>query len=193
MPERLPDEQIIAEYGEKSNKMKRALRSGSANPGETRDFINYILDKWDRKTFDISKPADVEKQVRKYFKNAADRDMKPTFMGVCNWLGITKADFNNWLRGNAPTPQHREIAQKAMGVIEEFWEISIVNGKMPTDIGKFLGERMFGYTAVSEVIITPNSPLDTKKDEEELRKIYSQNVVKEIDEESVIVSDTSEE
>ena len=186
-------EEELAEYAALSPKARKAARAGGgAKPGDAKSYLDFILEKWDKIPVDIKDPQKVERGLKKYFTNAAARDMKPTFMGMCNTLGITKATFHDWLRGKNCSKEHMEVAQKAKGVLEEFWEMSVINGKIPTDIGKFLGERQFGYTSVSEVILTPNNPLDPQKDEKELRKIYNQNVVSELDEESVVVRNAEE-
>ena len=186
-------EKELAEIGAKSAKTRKAMRaSGGASAGDAKAYLNYILDKWDKPPVDIKNPQKVERRIKKYFTDAAENDMKPTLMGVCNSLPITKATFHEWLRGKNCMKEHTEIAQKAMSVLEEFWEISYSNGKIPSDTGKFFGERLFGYTSVSEVILTPNNPLDPQKTEKELLDIYGKNVVSELDEDSVFVRTTDE-
>lgn len=172
----LSDEEVRRIGAESPKTRNRTLIKG-AKAGESQSYMELILAKWDKDGVNISDTRAVKRRIKAYFASIHEADVKPTLMGVCNSLGITKTTFQEWLRGKNCTKEHRDIAQKAMGVLEEFWEMSIVNGKISADVGKFLGERQFGYTPVSEIIITPNNPLDANKTEDELKRLYGDNDV----------------
>ena len=67
--------------------------------------------------------------------------------------------------------------------MEEMMEDYMLNGKINPVSGIFLMKNNFGYTDKSEVVLTPNSPLEEDVPLEVLQQKYIDNIAEYEDEE----------
>jgi hypothetical protein len=98
--------------------------------------------------------------------------MKPTVMGLCNALGISRDTFNSWCRGDTRNDSHSDTIKKAKNFLEEMMESYMLNGKINPVSGIFLLKNNFGYQDKTEMVVTPNNPLGNQTDPEELKRKY---------------------
>ena len=151
-------------------------------PGDNSRFLRHALASWDLPPIDISDPKQVEERIRWFFNHCREDDMKPTVMGLCNALGITRQTFFNWGIGetrNCKGSEYIDLVKKARGTLEELWEDYMLGGKINPVSGIFLGKNHFGYTDKKEVVLTPNNPLGEAEDTKELEDKYINSVADE--------------
>ena len=143
-----------------------------AEPGDNSRYIRQAMVSVDLPPIDISDPKQVENRILEYFAWCEANDTKPKVVGMANWLGVHRDTLNGWKNGSRRAGQgFSEIIQKYMGLLEELWETYMLEGKVNTVAGIFLGKIMFGYKEPTEVIVSTANPLgDTQKDPEQLEE-----------------------
>jgi hypothetical protein len=129
--------------------------------GDNSKYIRHALANLNMPPIDISDPVQVENRLNWYFNRCLEEDMKPTVMGFCNSLGISKQALNDWKNGTYRADSHQAIILKAYRLLEELWENYMLNGKINPVSGIFLGKVHWGYKDTQELIVTPNATIDS--------------------------------
>ena len=165
-------------------KSKRLTKDQYLHPqtkkGDNARFLRNALASYNLPVININDPKQVGERVQWYFENCLENDSKPGIAGLCNALGITRMTFFNWQSGRHNSKEHHAIAAKAKGIIEELYEQYMSNGKINPVSGIFLMKNNFeGYYDRQDVVLTPGNPLDPKKDESELKRLYTANDVED--------------
>lgn len=161
--------QITTKKSRKRNSDNRMIQ---AEPGEMSRFIRHSLWSYYEEPIDISDPKQVEQRINDYFQHCMEDDMKPTVMGICNSLGITRATFHEWCSGGRRADTHVDIIRKAKNFLEEMMESYMLNGKINPVTGIFLLKNNFGYQDKQEVVLKPSMDLGEETSPEELKHKY---------------------
>jgi len=127
----------------------------NTEPGDNSRFLRHALATLDMPPIDISDPKQVEERINWYFLHCVDNDMKPTVMGLCNSLGISRNTLRTWYNEDFRSKTHTPIVKRAYAALEELWEDYMLNGKINPMAGVFLGVNNFGYKDVKQVNVTP--------------------------------------
>lgn len=143
-------------------------------PGDNARYLRLAMASLNLPPIDISDPKQVEDRINQYFSFCIDNDRKPNMIGLANWLGIDRKTLNNWKNGSYRNETHFPVIKKALDILEELWMDYMLNGKANPASLIFIGKNLWQYKDVSDVVVTPNNPLDTD-DPEELRK-YIRNL-----------------
>lgn len=145
--------------------------------GDNSRYIRQALVSMDLPPIDISDPKQVEKRIREYFEYCAEQDIKPRVLGMANWLGVHRDTLAKWRTGVRRAGKgNDEVMQRAMGVMEELWESYMLDGKVNTVAGIFLGKVMFGYKEPTEVVISAANPLGDQQKAPEALEEYLNTV-----------------
>ena len=142
--------------------------------GDNSRYLRHAKAAWDLAPIDISDPKQVEDRLKWYFDHCADDDMKPTVNGMCNALGIHRDTLCDWKNGDNRAVTHQPIIQKAYRLLEEMWEMYMMNGKINPVSGIFLGKSMFGYQDKQEIVLTPKNPIDEYQDRKVIEAKYAE-------------------
>lgn len=140
-------------------------------PGDNARYLRHALVSLDLPPIDISDPKQVEQRIRDYFQYCIDNDRKPNMIGLANWIGVSRETVNTWKRGDYRAETHSDVIKKALDVLEELWMDYMLNGKANPASLIFLGKNLWQYKDQSDIIVTPNNPLDSA-DPESTRKKY---------------------
>lgn len=140
-------------------------------PGDNARYLRHALVSLDLPPIDISDPKQVESRIREYFNYCIDNDRKPNMIGLANWLGVSRDTLNSWKRGEYRTESHSALIKKALDVLEELWMDYMLNGKANPASLIFIGKNLWQYKDQTDVVVTPNNPLDDA-DTEAARKKY---------------------
>ena len=62
-------------------------------------------------------------------------------------------------------------------MLEEIWEMEMVEGKINPIVGIFLGKNHFGYADKQEFELSPKDPLGDRTDTKALEERYIESVV----------------
>lgn len=142
--------------------------------GDNSRYLRHAKAAWDLEPIDISDPKQVEDRLKWYFNHCADDDMKPTVNGMCNALGIHRDTLCDWKNGDNRAATHQPIIQKAYRLLEEMWEMYMMNGKINPVSGIFLGKSMFGYQDKQEIVLTPKNIMDDYQDRKVIEAKYAE-------------------
>lgn len=126
------------------------------DPGDNSKYVRHALTTLNMPPIDISDGKQVEERILWYFRHTMENDMKPTVMGLCNALGISRNTLRLWYHGEFRETSHTPIVRKAYALLEELWEDYMLNSKINPVSGIFLGKNNFGYRDQQEVVLTPN-------------------------------------
>ena len=136
------------------------MQAMNLEAGDNSKYLRHALTTLGMPPIDISDAAQVEERINWYFLHCADNDMKPTVMGMCNALGISRNTLRTWYNEDFRSKTHTPIVKKAYAALEELWEDYMLNGKINPVSGIFLGKNNFGYQDKQEYVVTPNTSND---------------------------------
>lgn len=128
------------------------------SPGDNTQYLRHALATMGMPPIDISDARQVEERIRWYFSHCVEDDMKPSVMGLCNSLGITRDTLIAWRTGKYRADTHQAVAARAHAVLEELMETYMQNGKINPVSGIFLMKNNYGYSDKQEYVVTPNTP-----------------------------------
>ncbi len=141
-------------------------------PGDNTKYISFALETFNAPRIDINNPTEVKERIEWYLKRCQTADMKPGVVGLANALGVSRKTLWAWKAGTIGKTINDEsidLIKKAYDFLEELWEDYMMNGKVSPPNGIFLGKNHYNYVDQSEVVVTPNTPLDNL-DSNEARK-----------------------
>ena len=129
----------------------------NTEPGDNSRYLRHALATLNMPPIDISDAKQVEERIAWYFNHCVDNDMKPTVMGMCNALGVSRNTIRQWYNEDFRSKTHTPIIRQAYAALEELWEDYMLNGKINPVSGIFLGKNHFGYQDRQEYVVTPNA------------------------------------
>ena len=159
---------------------KKPYQLPDLEPGDNARYINHSLEMMAWKQPDMNDLEAVEKRCVDYFKLCAQNDMKPSFAGLALAFGIDRITLWKWCN-DAPDARKlsdsvRNTIKKARDFINAQMEDFMQNGKINPVAGIFLMKNNMNYTDQQEVVLKPENPLGERKDPEELRRKYLEDV-----------------
>lgn len=166
----------------------RKPRSDLAVRADASDMSRYIRQARNivrLPTIDISDVNQVEDRLEWYFDQCEKEGLKPTMMGMCNALGVSRQTMYNWGRGEYRSGTHLNLIQKYHNMLEEIWEMEMVDGKINPIVGIFLGKNNFGYADKQEFELSPKDPLGEQRDTREIENRYLDSIVDDSDDDYI--------
>lgn len=130
-----------------------------AQPGDNSRYLRLAMASLDLPPIDISDAAQVEKRIKDYFLFCADNDRKPSVIGMCNWLGISRDTIQTWKRGEYRDSTHSAMINKAYSMLEELLNDYMLNGKVNPASGIFLLKNIHGYRDQVDIVAAPAASL----------------------------------
>ena len=131
-------------------------------PGDNTKYISFALESFNAPPINMDKPEEVQERINWYLKRCMTCDMKPGIVGLANALGVSRKTLWTWKAGTVGktiNPTSIDLIKKAYNFIEEMWEDYMLNGKAAPPNLIFLGKNHYGYQDTTEVVVTPNNPL----------------------------------
>lgn len=147
-------------------------------PEVTREYLHFIREVSGQPPINISNVEEVQERLEWYFDFCEDEGMKPTVTGMCNALGIDRKTLLRWEKGEYRAGTHQALIVEYKRMLEEFWEMQMINGKINPVSGIFIGKNHFGYADKQEVEIAPRNPLGevTEEDRRRIEEKYRASV-----------------
>lgn len=160
--------------GSGGNTRKDLSWSGNENvqPGDMGRYLRHARNVAALEPIDISDIKQVIERLNWYFNECEINGLKPTVTGMCNALGIDRVTLYRWEKGTYRDGTHQAVVVKYKKMLEELWEMQMVEGKINPIVGIFLGKNHFGYADKQDIVVTPNNPLGDVENEEEIRRRY---------------------
>lgn len=170
----LSDEQAVDIVKKKKRNRPDLANFGQeyVEPGDNAKYISFAMASFNAPPVDMDKPEEVQDRINWYLGRCAECDMKPGIVGLANALGVSRKTLWTWKAGTIGKTINSaslDLIKKAYNFIEEMWEDYMLNGKAAPPNLIFLGKNHYGYTDTTEVVVTPNNPLQNL-DEEAARK-----------------------
>ena len=144
-----------------------------AEPGDNARFIRAARVALDLPPIDISDEKQVKQRINEYLNHCETYDIKPSVIGVCNWLGISRDTLNNWKNGNYRNGSHSDMIKKVYAMLEEISIDYFQGGKVNPAAGIFLLKNHFGYRDVTDLEITPKQSI-TDQNASEIAQKYNE-------------------
>ena len=152
-------------------------KMGTATPEQMSAYIRHARDNANLPSIDISDVEQVKERIEWYLDHCEADGMKPTVTGLCNALGVDKSTVYRWEHGQLRPGTHQDVIVKYKKLLEELWEMEMVEGKINPIVGIFLGKNHFGYQDKQDIILTPNNPLgEDVSTDDELKEKYLESV-----------------
>ena len=165
--------------GKKANATTNILREMSnkydnprIKPGDNSRFVLNAMASLELEPIDTSDPEQVKQRCYDYLKFCADRDRRPQIVGLANWLGISRQALHEWV--NSPTGNRKEqgeIIKRVYSLMEEMWTEYMQYGKISPPTAIFLAKNWYGYRDETNIVLTPNNPLQNLDDEQATQRI----------------------
>lgn len=154
-------------------------------PSDMSRYIKQARSAVDLPEIDISDISQVKDRLEWYFDECENSGLKPTMMGMCNALGVSRQTMYNWGHGEYRSGTHLRTIQKYLNMLEEIWEMEMVEGKINPIVGIFLGKNHFGYADKQELELSPKDLLGDRTDPKVLEERYLESVVDDAEEDMV--------
>lgn len=172
-------EKKIAQKKEEKPK-KKPYQLPDVEPGDNARYIAHSMEimRWVQPDMDIQES--VEKRCFEYFALCEQNDMKPSFAEFALAFGVDRRTMWRWCNdapgGRKLSDSVRDTIKKARDLINAQMESYMQNGKINPVAGIFLMKNNMNYTDQQEVVLKPENPLGERKDPEELRRKYLEDV-----------------
>lgn len=137
------------------------------------EYLSFALQSFGMKRVDTSDPEAIEERLVWYFERCIENNMKPTMSGMAAALGVSRRRLWDWHNG-VSRPQNYDIIESAYNMMEQLWEMYMMNGQINPASGIFLGKNHFGYKDVQDIVVQPKQPLGEEADPEDIEKKYAE-------------------
>ncbi|MDD6479438.1 MAG: terminase small subunit [Oscillospiraceae bacterium] len=154
-------------------------RNESLAPSDMSRFIRQARESVELPEIDISNPEQVQNRINWYLDRCEMNGTKPTIVGLCNVIGIDRKTLYRWGAGIDRASTHQKMIVRYKNLLEELWEMEMLEGKINPIVGIFIGKNHFGYTDKQDIVVTPNNPLGELKPTSELEEYYLESVADE--------------
>ena len=137
-----------------------------AEPGDNARYIRAARASLNLPPIDISDEKQVEQRINQYLDHCIDYDVKPSVVGMSNWLGIDRTTLNAWKNGEYRNTTHYHMIKRVFSMLEEISVDYFQGGKVNPAAGIFLLKNHFGYKDVSDLVIEPKQGISDASAEE---------------------------
>ena len=156
-------------------KRKRPDRTEALSPhyekGDMSRMIQNALDLSMMGKVDMHDPQAVDQRVNEAFMYMIDHDMKPTIESIALAFGTNRTTLWRWREGvdsDLPT-ESRNAIKRAYSLTNQLLTQTMADGRINPIPAIFLLKNNFGYKDQTDVVVTPNNPLQDL-DEDQARK-----------------------
>lgn len=172
----LSDEQVTSVVKQKRKRNRPDLANFGQEfiePGDNARFVAFNMKFMNLPKLDFNDVPAVQERIQLYFDLCFQNDMKPGVAGLAYSLGVNRRTLWEWKTGGRrdTTPALADTIKKAYAFLEVLWEQYMQNGKISPPNGIFLGKNNFDYRDETQVVVTPNNPLDNLNAEEARRRL----------------------
>ena len=178
MPNKKPlnDEQITDVVKQKRKRNRPDLANFGQEyiePGDNSRYIAFNMQFMHLPKLDFNDVPAVQERISMYFNLCFEQDMKPGVAGLAYALGVDRKTLWAWKSGQnrAANVELIDTIKKAYAFLELLWEQYMQNGKISPPNGIFLGKNNFDYRDETQVVVTPNNPLQDMNAEDARKRL----------------------
>lgn len=168
----LSDEQVtdivdtVRSVKKRGSKSASVEDTSSATKPEMMDMIRNVV-YW-RGAKPIETDEECEERLNDFFSHVAETGELPTVEKMCLALGTTRQRVWEWEQGRKGD-RRADMIKRAKEILAAIDAELVSSGKIPQVTYIFRAKNYFGLTDQTQVILTPNNPLQNL-DEEAARK-----------------------
>lgn len=137
------------------------LTTPNTEPGEMSEMIMkaVTISHWPK--IDTNDADQIAERIDEYHAFCIQNDMKPSMVGLALAIGVDRATLWKWENGvESNKPQSiRTLIKKGREINELIMVMMMQNGKINPVTGIFLLKNNHGYKDQTDVVVTPNNPL----------------------------------
>ena len=180
----LSDEQVTSVVKQKRKRNRPDLANFGQEfiePGDNARYVAFNMKFMNLPKLDFNDVPAVQERIQLYFDLCFQNDMKPGVAGLAYSLGVDRKTPWAWKSGQNRSANVAlvDTIKKAYVFLEVLWEQYMQNGKISPPNGIFLGKNNFDYRDETQVVVTPNNPLDNLNAEEARRRLVDAIPVEE--------------
>lgn len=140
-------------------------------PGDNTKYLSFAMQFFSLPALDFNDVESVKERLHFYFTRCAEEDMKPSVAGMATALGVDRRTLWEWKTGGRreTTNGLADTIKKGYQICELLWNDYMLNGKINPASGIFIGKNYLDMKDQTDVVVTPNNPLQNL-DEESARK-----------------------
>lgn len=158
----LSDEQVTDVVKQKRKRPDRTdALTVHCEPGEMSNMILNALNLSRMGKIDMHDPEAVERRVDEAFIYMIEHDMKPTIETIALAFGTNRTTMWRWKEGvetNIPEASRNAI-KRAYNISNQLLTQAMVDGKINPIPALFLLKNNHGYKDQTDVVVTPNNPM----------------------------------
>ena len=181
----LSDEQITDVVKQKQKRPKRSEEYlPHYEPGDMSRMISNAVNLANMGPVDMYNPEAVEKRVMDFLQYMIEHDMKPTVESMALAFNTNRMTLWRWREGvetNIPEASRYAI-KKGYSIMNQLLTQTMADGKINPVAAIFLLKNNHNYKDQTDVVVTPNNPLQDM-DASEARKRLVDAIPVEDDEE----------
>ena len=113
-------------------------------------------------------------RLNEFFDHCADTGELPTMEKMALALGYNRRTLWDWQQGTKGNVR-KEMIEQAKEILASIDAELVSRGKIPQITYIFRAKNFFGLSDKTEVVLTPNNPLEPTASGEELQKRYALN------------------
>ena len=175
----------LMQIGEQAAK-KRGSKSASIeiNNSAKREEISQIIHESYR-FFNlpiVKSDEECAERLYWYFTLCNEEGQLPTVEDMCLALGTTRTTVWRWENGEQCSPTRSNMIKKAKEILAGIDAKLVSQGKIPQITYIFRAKNFFGLSDKQEIVVTPNQPLGSDSDPNELAKRIENSIVAECEE-----------
>lgn len=143
------------------------------SPNESKTLAEYALDVYLNaadQAVNLDDPAEVHKAITDYFHDCSMRGLRPGNLGLYAWLGLSKQDVSDALRGKSKrlNPSTIDLIKKAKLALSSYREMLGSMGKINPVTLIFWQKNWDNLVDKQEIAIEPKQTFAEQKTMEEI-------------------------
>lgn len=164
MPDQDTENKVIDLVTQKKKRKRpdlSELQTPHTEPGEISKMLGQAMTISHWPAIDTNNAEQVAERIDQYHKFCFDNDIKPDMSGMALALGTFRQTLWRWENGvESDKPQGvRDALKKGREINGYLMSQMMQNGKLNPVTGIFLLKNNHGYKDQTDVVLTPNTPL----------------------------------
>lgn len=170
-----PAQKIEKIMQKKENRVRLREDKDASIDNDNRKYLRHSMRFFNLPLVDLNNVQDVHDRIALYF-NACDEDeMKPTLVGLCVALGISRQYFYKIREGMSPySKEVVDTLKRTSDILNAQMENYMQNGKINPVSGIFLMKNHYHYTDEQKVVVEPNQNLGDSIEQKALEDKYKE-------------------
>ena len=145
--------------------------TSNESPDEARQILKEVV-AWMRMPR-VENDDEVDERISYFFDKCTQNGERPTVEKMCLALGVTRDTLWNWENGEHCSARRSDSIKRAKAVLAAYDAGLAITGKINPVPYIFRAKNFYGMKDEQEVVLTPNNPLGSAQDENEIAKKYA--------------------